>query len=228
MAPTLLQRYELLVRSIRQAMTALGRDPGSVRLVAVSKGAGADTVATLSDAGQTLFGESRVQEFLQKRAALPDLSLEWHFIGTLQRNKAQHVVGASALIHSVDSFDLAKRISSLAKGRTQPVLLQVNVSGEASKRGFLPHEWERHLEALAGLPGLALQGLMTLAPKEATHEEARACFATLRELARAWSARAGLTLSELSMGMSRDWNAALQEGATLLRIGRELFGKGEL
>lgn len=172
------------------------------------------------DAGITRLGESRVQEAEPKIASVPEA--EWHFIGRLQSNKARRTVRGFAVIHSVDSLDLLRRVERLAaeEGVAPHVLLQVNVSGESTKAGLSPDELER-VSAPVAVP---LAGLMTIAPMTAVEDEARAVFARLRELRDALEQRLGIGLPELSMGMSADADAAAAEGATLVRIGTALFG----
>jgi len=174
------------------------------------------------DAGLTILGENRVQEAEPKVAALPNA--EWHFIGRLQSNKARRAIRAFAVIHSVDSLELLRRVDELAaeEGRDTRVMLQVNVSGEESKAGMTADGL-----AAAGLEqpvGTRLIGLMTMAPLGASHDEARAVFGRLRELRDRVEQATGIGLPELSMGMTADADAAAAEGATLVRIGTALFG----
>lgn len=156
---------------------------------------------------------------------LPDC--RWDFIGSIQKNKAAKIAAAFSLIHSVDTFDLAEKISqvSLEKGTTTAILLQVNVSKEASKHGLSPDEWERNLEKVQNLPHLCIKGLMTLAPFTTDRESIRSCFRKTADLLRVWQKKMQepLLFQELSMGMSGDFEIAIQEGATLLRIGSALF-----
>lgn len=221
---------------IAAAAHSAGRDPGSITLVAVSKTQPASLVAAAAQAGQVDFGENRVEEALPKRQALSSApSMHWHMIGHVQSRKARAVAEAGfALVHSVDSLKLAERLSryAAAAGRRQAVLLECNVSGEASKAGFpvaVAGQWAGWLsevDALLGLPGLEVRGLMTMAPMVAHPDQARPCFRRLRELRDYLAAqRPAADWRELSMGMTDDFEAAIAEGATLVRIGRAIFGE---
>jgi pyridoxal phosphate enzyme (YggS family) len=203
--------------------------------VAVSKTHAADVVRAAAECGLTDFGENRLEEAAPKIQAVGRPGLRWHMIGHVQGRRARDVVAAGfALIHSVDSVKLAEKLSRLAleAGRVQPVLLECNVSGEASKSGFTAHDpgsWNSRLDEfgrIAALPGLEVRGLMTMAPLGTDHETARPFFARLRAMRDAARAR-GLAAgwAELSMGMTDDYEGAIAEGATLLRIGRALFGE---
>lgn len=220
------QRYEDVRRRVRDAADRVGRDPRDVKIVAVAKTAGPQQVKSAIAAGVTDFGENRAQEFLAKRALFPEV--RWHFVGTLQSNKAQHVVGSAALIHSVDSLRLLERIDRVAgaRGVLQPVLLQVNVSGESSKRGVDPSQVEELLVASEGLPNVCVRGLMTIAPY-GHPESARWVFRELKELFESLASMRfnGVELSELSMGMTNDFEVAVEEGATIVRVGRAIFGR---
>jgi PLP dependent protein len=204
-----------------------GRDPAEIALIAVTKTVGPDAVREAFAAGLTRFGENRAQEFARKLAALDDLAAEWHFIGHLQTNKVRAVARACALIHSVDRIDLARRIDERASAQApQPVLVQVNTSGEASKSGVDPAGTAALLDDLARLPGIRVDGLMTIGPLTDDARAIRAAFRALREeLERARAvARPRAPLRHLSMGMSSDFEIAIEEGATLLRVGSALFG----
>lgn len=214
------ERYRALLDRLRGVAADHGHDPDRLRIVAVTKTHPVELVRSALDAGLTMLGESRVQEAERKVAAEP--GAEWHFIGRLQSNKARRAVGAFEVIHSVDTLELLDRIDRLAaeEGRAPRVLLQVNVTGEASKAGLSPASLDD-----VQVPGTArLVGLMTIAPLVADEQEARAAFAALRELRNALARRLGIELPELSMGMSADAEAAAAEGATLVRIGTALFG----
>lgn len=196
-----------------------------VTVVAVTKTHPPEAVRAAVDAGLTAVGENRVQEALSKQESLGNLTVEWHLIGSLQRNKAKHAVNRFALIHSVDSSGLASDLDRRAEpGSKQPVLLQVNCSGEPQKGGVEPGELAALLDQLGGLQRLDLRGLMTMA--EFTDNEAtqRRAFRMLREL-RDQSAARGIALPELSMGMSGDYLVAVEEGATMVRLGTLLFGE---
>lgn len=225
------ERLDALIARLRVAADDAGRDPDGFRIVAITKGFGLTAVHAALAAGLTRLGENRVQEALPKVAAAPQA--EWHLVGHLQSNKARRAVAAFAWIHSVDGPALLDRIEALAhdEQRTPRVLLQVNLSGEASKSGW---DAERFVADLA--PGGVLRaatgrlrharvmGLMTIARMGASGEEARDTFRRLRELRTAAAEATGLELPELSMGMTADAEAAVAEGATLVRIGTALFG----
>ncbi|MBA2292937.1 MAG: YggS family pyridoxal phosphate-dependent enzyme [Gemmatimonadales bacterium] len=195
-----------------------------VRIVAVTKTHGADAVRAARAAGLDAVGENRVQEALSKQDECADVAVAWHLVGGLQRNKARQVVGRFTLIHSVDRLDLAAELARRADGgTTQDVLVQVNCSAEPQKGGVEPGELVPLLEGIRLLPALQLRGLMTMAALGAGEAEQRRTFASLRTLRDAAQAE-GHDLPELSMGMSDDYVAAVQEGATMLRLGTALFG----
>ncbi|GAV31452.1 YggS family pyridoxal phosphate-dependent enzyme [Coriobacteriia bacterium Es71-Z0120] len=208
------------------AADAAGRDPDDITIVAVTKNVGVAEIRQAIAAGIRDFGENRVQEFLGKYGLFPDV--RWHFIGTLQSNKVKDVVGRAVLIHSVDSVDLLARIDRIAseRGVVQPVLLQVNVSGEATKHGFAPEEVEDALKAAAEMGSVRVDGLMTIAPL-ARPEQVRWVFRGLADLFASLSALRfnGTEMHELSMGMTNDFRVAIEEGATIVRVGRAIFGK---
>lgn len=204
---------------LRLAAERAGRDPETFRIVAVTKGFGTEVARAALQAGLTRLGENRVQEALLKIAALP--GAEWHLVGRLQRNKVRRAVAAFAVIHSVDSVELLRRLTDDARAAGAPrLLLQVNVTGERTKAGFAS---ERLDEAVAALSDRVV-GLMTMARHDADPDEQRRTFAALRMLRDRLQDRAGIGLPELSMGMSGDAEAAVAEGATLVRIGTALFG----
>jgi pyridoxal phosphate enzyme (YggS family) len=218
---------------IRRAAERAGRDPSEVQLVAVTKGFPPETIRLAAQAGLTQVGENRVEEALPKREALGDLpGLAWHMIGHLQSRKAALVPGAFRMVHSVDRPKIARLLDRQAgsAGLRLPVLLQCNVSGEASKSGWPLADrstWETVLpefDQIARLPHLQLMGLMTMAPLTPDPEAARPAFRTLRRLAEFLREGTPWGWEVLSMGMSDDFEIAVEEGATLLRIGRELFG----
>jgi pyridoxal phosphate enzyme (YggS family) len=210
---------------IAAAAQRANRDPASVRLVAVSKTHPAGAVAAAAAAGQHVFGESRVQESRDKIPACP-AGLEWHFIGHLQKNKVRQALPLFSFFHSVDSTALAEAINRIAGETGKPVdgLLEVNVSGEESKYGFTPDQLRAELPALAKLPHLRIRGMMTMAPYSDNPEDARPVFRTLRELRDELQSTHGYPLPELSMGMSGDFEPAVEEGATLVRVGSSIFG----
>jgi pyridoxal phosphate enzyme (YggS family) len=206
------------------------RDPAGVKLVAVSKTFPADAVREAAGLGVMDFGESRIQEALPKMQALADVpGLTWHLIGHLQSNKAGKAVGAFALIHSVDSVALAERLNRLGgeRGIVQDVLIEVNVAGETTKQGVAPGETAALVASIARLPHLRLRGLMGMAPYADDPEAARPHFRRLAALWRASKQNApeGVTMDTLSMGMSGDFEVAIEEGASLVRVGTALFGE---
>jgi pyridoxal phosphate enzyme (YggS family) len=210
---------------IESAALRAGRDPASVQLVAVSKTHPADAVRAAAAAGQCLFGESRVQEAREKIPACPP-DLEWHFIGHLQKNKVRHALPLFDFFHSIDSMALAQAMDRIAceSGRTVTGLLEVNVSGEATKHGFTPEQLRAEFSALTSLPHLRVVGLMTMAPYAEDAEQARPVFRALRKLRDGLQQTLGTSLPHLSMGMSGDFEPAIAEGATLVRIGSSIFG----
>jgi PLP dependent protein len=216
------------VRLERAARTA-GRDPGSIRLIAVSKTFGLDHVRAAAAAGQADFGENRVQEALQKIEASAELRVRWHLIGHLQSNKARKAAGVFAAIHSVDSVDLVRRLDEAAadQGTRPELLVQVDLAGEATKHGAPPELARRIVEAALGCRAARLVGLMLLPPWLEDPEQVRPYFARLRQF-RDELVDAGLdreALRELSMGMSHDFEVAIAEGATMVRVGTALFGR---
>ncbi|HEY8370566.1 MAG TPA: YggS family pyridoxal phosphate-dependent enzyme [Thermodesulfobacteriota bacterium] len=233
------ERLSAVRARIDAAARRAGRDPAEVRLVAVSKLQPVSALAEALLAGQTCFGENYVQEAVAKQAALaehPDPAVrraaagaEWHLVGPLQRNKARDAVRHFALVHSVDRESLGEALArrAEAEGRSLPILVQVNISGEATKAGVAPEEAARLIERLLDLPGLSVRGLMAIPAPASSPEAARAPFAAMRQL-RDRLVEAGLprtALAELSMGMSDDFEVAVEEGATLVRVGTALFGQ---
>jgi len=213
-----------LARAARRA----GRDPSAVRLVAVSKTFDADHVRAAAAAGQVEFGENRVQEALEKIAQTSDIPVRWHLVGHLQANKVRKAATAFAVIHSVDSLRLARAIDRIASsvGRVVPVLLEVLLSDEPTKQGIPPDELEQAAAEACLFPGLEIRGLMTVAPLAATGDLARPYFCRLRELRdRLARQHPGIVWDELSMGMTNDFEVAVEEGSTLVRIGRAIFGE---
>jgi len=196
-----------------------------VTIVAVTKGFGPDAVRVALAAGLPDVGENRVQEALDKMAAEPDPRVVWHLIGHLQRNKARHVPGKFALVHSLDSLELAEELAKRAAGQgiRQRVLVQVNVAGEEQKSGCSPAELPALVRGVAALESLALEGLMTIAPLTGDLAVQRNTFRGLRRLRDALQ-QEGTWLPSLSMGMSDDFAMAVEEGATVIRLGTALFG----
>jgi pyridoxal phosphate enzyme (YggS family) len=219
-------RYESVRRQVADAADCAGRRPEDVTIVAVTKTVGIPEVRAAITAGVSDFGENRAQEFVGKYGLFP--GVRWHFIGTLQTNKVKDVVGRAYLIHSVDSLHLLRAIDHRASesGVVQDVLLQVNISGEDTKHGFCPEDVRDALVAASSMETVTVRGLMTMAPLGRA-EDARWVFRRLRELAESLSALRlnGVELDELSMGMTSDFRVAVEEGATIVRVGRAIFGK---
>jgi PLP dependent protein len=213
---------------VREAVAthqAVGRWTHPVRIVAVTKTHGPEAVRAAVAAGLTDIGENRVQEAMEKQDELAGVRVDWHLIGTLQRNKARHTVGRFALIHSVDRLDLAAELDRrAAEGTRQAVLVQVNCSGEPQKGGVEPGGLPALLDALGGFARLEVRGLMTMSALTDDATEQRRAFRLLRELRDAGE-RSGHRLPELSMGMSGDFPVAVEEGATMIRLGTLLFGE---
>ena len=213
---------------ILKAAKRVGRDPAGVKLLAVTKEQSVLTVTEGIESGMHFLGENKVQEARGKIETLGRNSLEWHFIGRLQKNKVKFIFDLFDLIHSVDNLALAEVIHEKAKshGSCMPVLLQVNVSGETSKLGMKPTDVPKNVEMLSQLEGIKVKGLMTIAPYDSNPQNSREHYAHLRVLRDTCSKLGlpGMDLSELSMGMSNDYEVAVEEGATLVRIGTGLFG----
>jgi len=220
------ERYASVRRRVHDAADAVGRDPDAITIVAVAKTVGIPEVKNAIAAGVTDFGENRVQEFVGKHGLFPEE--RWHFIGTLQSNKVKQVVGRAALIHSVDSMHLLRTVDQRAEeaGVAQAVLLQVDVSHEATKHGMLFEEAEECVRAACGLAHVRVRGLMTMAPL-ARPESVRWVFRECADwLGRLQSLHCdGVELTELSMGMTNDFEVAVEEGATIVRVGRAIFGR---
>lgn len=225
-AHALRERWLDVRRRLAGATRAAGRSPQNVTLVAVSKLHPAEDVAVLAEAGQEDFGESYVQEALAKQTALAGCCVRWHCVGHVQSRKAKDVAGRFALIHTVDSLSLAQALEKRLAGTDmrQAVLIQVNVGAEPQKSGVAVKDLSALAEALMALPRLELQGLMCLPPVFDAGHAARPHFSLLRELNEGLRIRLGLPLPHLSMGMSGDFEAAVLEGSTLVRIGTDIFG----
>ena len=224
-SPEIIRRNLERVRArMASAAARAGRAPEGITLVAVTKSVGPEEARVLYELGVRDFGENRVQELLRKREALAGLEIRWHLIGHLQTNKVRKVAGATELLHSLDSLRLAEAVgkAAAARGGVLSCLVEVNVSGEASKAGVSPGELGSLLEAARRMPGLRLTGLMTMAPLAAEAESSRTVFRRLRELrdeAGPFEGGAG----RLSMGMTQDFETAIEEGADWVRIGTALF-----
>jgi pyridoxal phosphate enzyme (YggS family) len=212
---------------IERAANGAGRDPSTVRLVAVSKTFGADAVRAAAGAGQIDFGENRVQEALEKMSALPDLPLRWHLVGHLQANKARKSIVFNC-IHSIDGVELLRRVDRAAaeEGHSCEALVQVDLAGEPTKHGATPSEVEPIFRAAEECGGVKLAGLMVLPPFAEDPEGARPYFRRLRDLRDRLAGRGvpASMLRELSMGMSQDFEVAIEEGATMVRVGTAIFG----
>ena len=224
------EKLAVIHGSIAAAARRAGRDPAAVRLVAVSKTHPAAAVEEAARAGQRLFGENYVQEFAAKVREVRE-PVEWHFIGHLQSNKVRQIAGLVTLIHSVDRLSLAEEIDRqwARLGTAGEVLIQVNIAGEATKSGTSAEALLDLVRAVAALPHVRVRGLMTMPPFFDDPEAARPYFRELKRLADRIDAAAipGVTMAELSMGMSGDYEAAVEEGATLVRIGTAVFGARE-
>ncbi|MDD2541770.1 MAG: YggS family pyridoxal phosphate-dependent enzyme [Desulfuromonadaceae bacterium] len=212
---------------IRAAAEKAGRDPATVRLVAVSKTRPAADIITAFQAGQTIFGENYIQELIPKLAEVQD-AVQWHVIGHLQSNKVKYIAGRVAMIHSVDRMSLAREIDRQwgICGKICDILIQVNISGEHTKSGTTEEGAIQLVRECALLPNIRVKGLMTMPPFFDDPDAARPYFAELRRLSEAVAAQqiTGVDMGELSMGMSGDFEAAIQEGATLVRVGTAIFG----
>lgn len=245
---SLTERFDGICERMARAAERSGRSPDAVRLVTISKLHGAEAVAELAlhwagtRGDRPACGESYVQEALAKKsdvaALLPDCPLDWHFVGHIQSRKSRDVVGEFSLLHSVDSLKLAGALQKAWQARVretpvglhepapgpQELLVQVNIGREPQKSGVDPDELEELLSGIAAMPELRVEGLMCIPPNLDAPEEARRYFSLLRELRDAVSASCALALPHLSMGMSSDFEEAIEEGATLVRIGTDIFG----
>ncbi len=225
----ILANLQAVHAQIAAAARNAGRDPRAIALLAVSKTFGADAVIEAVQAGQLAFGENYLQEALDKitaiRAAQPDLLLKWHFIGPIQSNKTRAIAEHFDWVHTVDREKIAQRLAEQRPPELPPlnVCLQVNVSGEASKSGVGPEQLVELAQAVAHMPRLALRGLMAIPEPAHTLEQQRLPFRQLRQLFENLCAR-GFALDTLSMGMSADMDAAIAEGATIIRVGTAIFG----
>lgn len=223
-----INNYRRVVAAIEETARSCGRNPADITLVAVTKQHIWEHIKAAYAAGCRNFGESRLQEALPKIAGTPE-DIHWHLIGTLQKNKVTKVIGTFALIHSVDSFELAEKISDcgLYEEIETRILLQVNVLGEESKHGLTPDELRQTYQKFLQLPSIKVEGLMTMAPFVENERVIRDCFARLRDLRDElrFEMEDPALLPELSMGMSHDYPIAIQEGATIVRVGTAIFGE---
>ena len=223
---TISEGLQAITTRISAAATAAGRALEDIQLVAVSKTFPPEDIRAAFACGQRAFGESYVQEALEKINDLNDLPLEWHFIGPIQSNKTRAIAETFQWVHSVDRLRVAQRLSDARPALLPPlqVCLQVNISGEASKSGVAPAEVALLAEQVSHLSNVRLRGLMTVPRPTDDQEAQRAAFRSMRELLDSLRAR-GIALDTLSMGMSDDLEAAIQEGATIIRVGRAIFGE---
>ena len=220
------ENLERVRAQIIEAAKKSRRSTDDIELVAISKTHEAEKVRAAFDAGQQLFGESRVQEARAKIPLLPSAA-RWHFVGRLQRNKIRHALPLFELFHSVDSVELARDMNRIAdeEGLRVRVLLEVNVGGEGSKIGFVPDALRNEMETLLELPRLTIEGLMAIPPLAPEAEASRKYFVVLRELRDQFASEFSFSLPHLSMGMTGDFGVAIEEGATLVRVGTAIFGQ---
>ena len=224
------ERYAVLLERVAQACARAGRRPEEVKILGAAKKQPPEKIREAFEAGLRLVGENYVQEAQKKREALADLPLTWHLIGPLQTNKARHAVKIFDLVETVDRLAIAHELDKRAAkvGRVLPVFIEVNVGGEETKAGVAPEELPALAETVLSLPHLKLQGLMTIPPYRENPEEVRPFFTKLRELLEDLKRRfPEAPLAELSMGMSHDFEIAIEEGATIVRVGTALFGPRE-
>ena len=221
------KNLERIEEKIRVKSELVGRDPQEITLVAVSKTIEADKIEEAIAAGVNIIGESRIQEAKEKYGKVKNRII-WHLVGHLQRNKAKDAVKIFDLIHSVDSAKLAKEIDKQARkaGKIQKILVEVNVSGEESKYGLSPEGVITFLQEINGLPNIKIKGLMTMAPLYENPEDCRPYFRKLKELVEEVKAEniKNVEMTYLSMGMSNDFEVAIEEGSNMVRIGRAIFG----
>jgi hypothetical protein len=220
------ERLKQVQAQIAAAAQKSSRSPDDIELVAVSKMHPAETVKAAVDAGQIVFGESRVQEARAKIPLLPS-RLRWHFIGHLQKNKIRHALPLFELFHGIDSLALAQDLERIAdeEGSRPRILLEINLAAEASKHGFAPEILRTAMEELLSLGKLSIEGLMAIPPIASEPESSRPYFIALRKLRDELESRFNLRLPQLSMGMSSDYLVAIEEGATLVRVGTAIFGE---
>jgi pyridoxal phosphate enzyme (YggS family) len=217
---------ERVLAQIADAAGKSGRSPDDIELVAISKAHDAEKVRAVHNAGQLLFGENRVQE---ARAKIPELpsAIRWHFVGHLQKNKIRHALPLFELFHGIDDVDLACDMNRIAEedGMHPRILLEVNVAGEGSKFGFRPEKLRQEMESLLALSRLSILGLMCIPPIAEEAETSRRYFVRLRELRDRLQTEFHVDLAQLSMGMTQDFTVAIEEGATLVRVGTAIFGE---
>jgi|SRR5215831_11613935 len=220
------ENLERVREQIARATAKSGRSPDDIELVAITKTHPAEKVREAIEAGQTLFGESRVQEARVKIPELPS-NIRWHLVGHLQKNKIRHALPLFELFHSVDSLALAQEMNRIAadEGMRPRVLLEVNVAGEASKFGFAPDKLREQMEELLALQRLSILGMMSIPPLADKAEASRRYFVQLRQLRDRLQIDFRVDLAQLSMGMTQDYAIAVEEGATLVRVGTAIFGE---
>lgn len=231
MKTSIAENFFAVKQRIKAAASRAGRDPSEIKLITVTKGFSVPRIVEAVEAGADALGENRAAEAAEKYEILgrivEDRSISWHFLGYLQTNKVKYVIGFAEFIHSVDRIHLAEEIDKRARtlGKRQPVLIEVNISGEPSKAGLKPTEVTRFIERLDRFRNIEAKGLMTMAPFAEDPELARPVFAGLREVLERTRAETGSSeLKELSMGMTDDYEVAIEEGATMVRIGRAIMG----
>ena len=226
----IVENVQKIQEGIRQATLRVGRDPSSVQLVAATKTVSTNLLIEAYEAGVRIFGENRLQEAQEKILAVgPRQGLDWHFIGRMQGRKIKDIVGNFTLLHSVESVEQAQNIHDIAKklGIQQHILLEVNVAGESTKAGFACNAMKEAMDKIDRLPHIVIRGLMTLPPFSDDPDDARPYFVELRQLRDFLAQRNGSygEIKELSMGMSHDYQVAIEEGATMVRVGTAIFGK---
>ena len=221
------EKLNYVLERIEKACERVGRDPKSVKLLGATKTVPPEVIREFYNCGLKVYGENRVQEFLKKYEALKDLDIEWHFIGYLQTNKVKYLMGKVVLIHSLDRKSLADEIQKRAQKSNivQDVLIEVNVGGEETKAGVEPEKLKELFEYTLNLSNLKVLGLMCIPPYLENPEEVRPYFRVLRELKEELEMEYCVHLPHLSMGMSHDFEVAIEEGATIVRIGTLLFGE---
>lgn len=220
--------YKFIMENINKALLKANRKPDSLSVLGVTKTVAINDMQELFDCGINNFGENKVQEFLSKKDII-DRNVNWHFIGHLQRNKVKHIVGEVDLIHSVDSLRLAEKIDEVAKikGILQDVLIEINIGQEDSKNGVFASDLDRFFEEMLKFNNVSIKGFMTIAPNVKNSEENRAFFNKMRELFidKSLVYKDNVNMNVLSMGMSGDYSVAIEEGATIVRIGSGFFGE---
>jgi len=221
----ILEKYSLIQRRVASALEKSGRSPDDATLLVVSKTWPAEVVREVVDCGHSIFGESRVQEALEKIPLLPG-NLTWHFIGNLQKNKIRKILPLCPVLHSIGSLELARQVNRISaeEGQFPKVYLEVNMADESSKHGFSETGLESTIGSLLAFDRLQIEGLMAVPPFDPDPERTRPYFTRLRRLRDSLETRTGIPLPGLSMGMSHDFEVALEEGSTIVRVGSAIFG----